>query len=168
MLSMTRNLARQFRAAMRRARLGKISSHRDASIHFAAGPKGLRIREASPGVGIEYRLAGAVNDEESWLPIDLLEAVEGRSNDFVTLESDDKYCVRLSWSDRGVPQLVSRMVEPPKDPLWLELPTEFTPNPPQLWTALRGRHDGRPGTSALRLGYGAAPWLAWPSRCHGR
>lgn len=137
MITITRDLARQFRAAMRKARLGKYASQPDATIHFAADASGLRIRVASPSIGIEYRQADIYSAQVIWLPADVLEDIEGRGSEPVTLESDDKFHVRVSWSDRGVPQLVSRTVEAPKKPTWPELPKDFTPNPTQLWTALR-------------------------------
>lgn len=94
-------------------------------------------RASPPSIGIECRQAGTYSPEEIWLPVELLEVVEGRGGEPVTLEADDRYHVRVSWTDRGVPQLVSRTVEPPKQTTWPELPRDFTPNPAQLWAALR-------------------------------
>lgn len=69
--------------------------------------------------------------QEVWLTIELLEVVESRTSDPVTLEADGSQ-VCVSWTDHGVSQLVSRAVELPKEPVWPELPNDSTANPPQF------------------------------------
>lgn len=150
MITITRRLARQFRAAMRRARLGRTASWPDGFIHFAAGSEGLRIRVASLTLALEYRQSEVFPDQDLWLPVHLLEVVAGRTDDIITLEADDKYHIRARWSDRGIPQLVNQTLEPPQTVTWPELPKSYAANPPQLWSALR---DGVGAAARDRLRY---------------
>lgn len=138
MITITRSLARQFRALLRKARLGKIAGQPDALLSITTGDDGLRLRVAGADVAIEYHRPGSFQSENFLLPVDLLADVEGRSADPVTLELGRRGDVNVSWTDRGVPQLVAQAnCRPPKHLAWPELPSSCTANPPELWQALR-------------------------------
>ena len=138
MITITRSLARKFRSLLRRAGLGKHEGQSDAFVHVVVDSTGLRLRAAGADIALEYRQPGELPAESLVVPVDALAIVEGRTHDTVTIESSGPNRVTISWIDRGVPQMIDRAIPATlKDPTWPELPTTFTANPPELWTALR-------------------------------
>jgi len=138
LITITRSLARKFRALLRRAGLGKHEGQSDAFVHIIADSTGLRLRSAGADIALEYRQPGELPAESLAIPVEALAIVEGRSDDAVTIESSDPNRVTIGWTDRGVPQLLDRTIPAEfKEPTWPELPTTFTANPAELWMALR-------------------------------
>lgn len=138
MITITRNLARLLRTALRRGSLGKAPGQSAALMHFFAGPEGLRIRAADGNAGIEYREDGTRAPQEIWLPVTLLAAAEGRGQEPVTLEVHEPNQVCVGWSDRGVPQSTSHhRVDPTPAMSWPVIPGSWSANPPRQWEALR-------------------------------
>ena len=137
MISIPRSILRTFRAVARRA--GRQSSRAMSKLLVAisAGSDGCRVRAALPEVAIEYRLAGQFEPETILLPIEALNAWEGRGDELVTLEQQPECCVLASWSDRGVPRQVEFRVGLKDTVNFPDPPTMLTPNEPGLWSALR-------------------------------
>ena len=138
MITITRSLARKFRALLRRAGLGKHEGQSDAFVHIVADSTGLRLRAAGADIALEYRQPGELPAESLVIPVETLAIAEGRTEDAVTIESRGPDRVTIGWTDRGVPQMIDRTLPAQlKEPTWPELSTTFTANPPQLWMALR-------------------------------
>ncbi len=137
MITITRSLARQLRALFRRAGIKPLGGN-GPRVQFAAGPDGLRIRSMTLDVAVEYYLAGGQPAEEFSLPLEFLDACEGRRDDPVTLEARSANNVLASWLDGSVPQTreydAQGRVGAPKFP---QLPQEFVNSEPALWQALR-------------------------------
>ena len=85
MITITRKLAQQLRAVFRRCGI-KPSVHSGQRANFSAGPDGLHVRAAVFGVAVDYHIPGELPAEELSLPLDCLDACEGRRDEPVTLE----------------------------------------------------------------------------------
>lgn len=130
-------LARKFRALLRRAGMGKMRGQPETFVQFISGPDGLRLRTVGPGVAIEYRQSDKFDAGGFFLPVSVLETVEGRTNDPVMIDWQEQRAL-IAWTDHGVPRQTECLVEKlPNNIVWPELPTVFTPNPASLWDALR-------------------------------
>jgi hypothetical protein len=138
MVTITRSLARLLRAILRKAGLGKADSQADAFVHIASDSHGLRLRVAGPDIGIEYRQHGAFPTTNFVLPVEVLATIEGRTQEPVVLEPAEPGRIAISFSERGVPQLLDRNIDRTlKQPTWPELPATYTENSAELWPALR-------------------------------
>ncbi len=138
MITITRSLVRQLRAALRKAGLGKSGSQPDAFVHVSTDNDGLRLRVAGPEVVVEYRQPGRFDTAAFVLPVEVLATIEGRTQEPVTLDASDPSQIAISFSEHGVPQLLERTIDrKAKQPAWPELPTTCAENSADLWPALR-------------------------------
>jgi hypothetical protein len=138
MVTITRSLARLLRAVLRKAGLGKSGPQPDAFVYVSADNEGQRLRVAGPEVVVEYRQSGEFASAEFVLPVEVLATIEGRTQEPVVLEPAEPGRIAISFSERGVPQLLDRNIDRTlKQPTWPELPTTYAENSADLWPALR-------------------------------
>ena len=95
------------------------------------------MNAASPDVAIEYRHPDPCDAETIRLPLDALEACEGRDDEPVVIEARSGISASLSWVDRGVPRQSEVEQPQPGTVAFPDTPMTFTPNEPGLWPALR-------------------------------
>jgi len=72
-------------------------------------------------VAIQYHHAGSFVPGIHRLPLEALDAVDGKDHDGVTIEGDGKQRTLLIWADRGVPRQAS--FDAPKPAVFPEVPT---------------------------------------------
>jgi hypothetical protein len=103
MITITRSMARQLRAVLRRAGLTKGRHGNPAALRFNANADGLTLAASRIDVAIEYRHPGQFPVSQFALPMDVLAVVEGRDDGLVTFTpSDTGSTVTVRWTDRGV------------------------------------------------------------------
>jgi len=139
LVTITRSLARQLRAVLRRAGIGKAYGGYRQRALFLADHNTLRIRAMTTGAAIEYQADQHVRAVEALLPLDLLAACEGSRPDPVQLDFSVADKVTASWTDKRVPVVREFATSAPDDtlPPFPPLPETFTSNAPELWPALR-------------------------------
>ena len=137
MIEITRSLARQLRTIFRRAitETGKGRVHIPVLLH--SGPEGLRIRIASSEIAVEYHDPQPRESDVAYIPFDLLNECEGKSDTPVQIEMASETQVLATWNDGHVPQMKHYSI-PSREQLFPDWPDTFTDNPPDLVTAL---HD---------------------------
>ncbi len=136
MITISRRLAQQFRAVVRRA-LGQVRV--GPAIGFIADKEGLTVKSTFGDVAVELRVPGARAAETVWLPFQALEDFEAKKDDPVQLTASDNGQVTAEWRDGNVPQIVQYDSAKPLDAdTFPALPTDFTTNPPEL---LRAMHE---------------------------
>ena len=134
MVTITRRLAHQLRAVLRRAfnqaRTGPV-------VGFIADKEGLTVKSAFGDDAVELRVPGARAEETVWLPFQALEDFEAKKDDPVELTATDNGQVTAQWRDGNVPQIVQYESAKPLDAdKFPALPTDFAANPPGLLQAL--------------------------------
>ncbi len=129
MITLTRALARQLRAILRKSTLAKVPRGLRLPFVLHADHDGLRLRNQQVDVAVEYHHPGACSPEVLALPAGALEDCEGRGDTPVTLESTAPETVQARWDDGGVPQLREYQARIPDGP------PEF-PGLPERWTDL--------------------------------
>ncbi|MCY2987617.1 MAG: hypothetical protein NTY19_07100 [Planctomycetota bacterium] len=139
MITITRLLARQLRAVLRRAGIGKAHGGYGQRALFLANGDTLHIRAMSYIAAVEYQAAYQGGTVEALVPVDLLAACEGTRPDPVELDFSVADKVTASWTDKRVPVLRDFATSTPNDtlPPFPSLPDTFASNDPGLWTALR-------------------------------
>ena len=137
MITLTRAFVRQLHQLLRRSGLCKSLSPAEAFVQLTTSQTELRVRVASTAVAFEYHQAGTFIPQQLIIPVDLLSLIGGSSSEPVHISHGDQKII-VEWTDRGVPQLVERELPDPLPELpSAELPSAFTSNPPELWSALR-------------------------------
>ena len=135
MISISRSLARQFRAVARRAGL---SARHAGSVRLVATPDAFSVYAANQRVAVEYRGGGRFIAADLTVPLQLFADCEGKSSDLVTIRLGEPGHIVATWDEGGVPQhrdyLFADETSIPKLP---PLPTEFASNEPDLLIALR-------------------------------
>ena len=151
MITITRRLAQQFRAVLRRA-FGQVRA--GPAIGFIAGAEGLTVKCMSADAAVELRVPGARAAETLWLPFQALDDFEGKKDDPVELTATDNGRVTAQWRDGNVPQIVQYdSVQPPDADKFPALPTDFATNPPGLLQALHEASEvADPGNSRFAIG----------------
>ena len=134
MITISRRLAQQVRAVLRRAfgqaRTGPV-------VGFIADKEGLTVKSAFGDVAVELRVPGARTADTVWLPFQALEDFEAKKDDPVQLTASDKGQGTAEWRDGKVPQIVQYDLAKPLDAdTFPALPTDFTTNPPGFLQAL--------------------------------
>jgi hypothetical protein len=99
-IEITRALARQFRAALRKAGAGR---NQRPLLEFRSAQGVLRMRAQLPEVAIEYSQRGPADEEALPVPFDALEDCEGRSNSTVTFVRTAQG-VEAAWEDDKIPK----------------------------------------------------------------
>ncbi len=134
MITITRRLAQQFRAVLRRA-LGQVRG--GPVVGFVADKEGLTVKSAFGDIAIELRVPGTRAAETVWLPLSALDDFEGKKDDPVELTATENGQVSAQWRDGNVPQIVEYHSAPPPDAdKFPSLPTDFTVNQPGLLQSL--------------------------------
>src|SRR5258707_760671 len=103
MIEITRLLARQFRAVLRKVTLRNATRHSHPVVTFTADNNGLRVRSIHADVAVEYRQPGAFTPDSLMVWGEGLADFEGRKRELVTLATV-KEGVQARWFDSGVPQ----------------------------------------------------------------
>ena len=135
MISLSRLLARQFRAVARRAGL---SARRGSSVRLVATPGALSVFAANHRVAVECRASGGFIASDLTVPLQLFADCEGKSSDFVTIRSGEPGHIVATWDAGGVPQHRDyACVDEKALPVMPPMPAEFASNDPGLLTALR-------------------------------
>lgn len=135
MISISRLVARQFRAVARRAGLCKVAQPGSGCMRLLATADSLRLQATNGRVAIEYRVAGRFDAADITVPLQLFADCEAKTEASVTIRRNDSDGVTACWEDRGVPQ---QHDYPCHDSL--ELPAfseELATNPSYLLGALR-------------------------------
>lgn len=135
MISLSRSLARQFRAVARRAGLCKVGSPGAACVRLIASADALRLQATNGRVAVEYQTAGRFDADDITVPLQVFADCEAKTENLVTIRRNESAGLVVSWDDRGVPQ--QRDYTPPEA---IEMPAvaqELATNPPNLLAALR-------------------------------
>jgi hypothetical protein len=137
MIVLSRLLARQLRAVLRRCVPAGAGRAPKPLLLLQADEYGLRIQAQQPEVALEFHRTGNYNPENMFLPGEALEDFEGARDVPVLLEKTAADAVVARWDDAGVPQ-VRQYASPNADNLtsWPELPMTFGPAGPDLLSAL--------------------------------
>ena len=136
MLTFSRQLAKQIRAAFRRT-LQISTSQTDQVVWLVGDDSGLRVRAQNERATAEYHLRGAAITESLPVTMEALAACEGtRADEGVSVERNADGMVVLRWTDRSVPQSFqfdAKKIRPDPSPA---LPETWGSNPPRLLSAL--------------------------------
>lgn len=135
MISLSRSLARQFRAVARRAGL---SARRGGSVRLVTTPDAISVFAANHRVAVEYRASGQFIAADVTVPLQLFADCEGKCSDLVTIRPGESGHIVATWDAGGVPQHRDyASVDENALPVLPPVPTEFASNDPGLLTALR-------------------------------
>jgi len=137
MIHITRNLARVFRALVRRAKLHKTYGGFGPNIHLSSSVDGLRIHSQNFDVAITHFTPSPGSEGELWLPINALDDFYGKDDSRVSLASAGKHRASAQWTDRGIPHANDYEFTPPKtvpDPP--ASPTSWASFTPEQWHRL--------------------------------
>ena len=135
MISISRSLARQFRAVARRAGL---SARHAGYVRLVATPDALSVYAANHRVAVEYRDGGRFITADITVPLQLFADCEGKRDDLVTIRLGEPGHIVATWDEGGVPQhrdyLFADAAAIPSLP---PMPSELASNEPHLLVALR-------------------------------
>ena len=135
MISISRSLARRFRAVARRAGLSTRHAH---YVRLVATPEALSLFAANGRVAVEYRDSGRYVAADLTVPLQLFADCEGKSDDLVSLRLGQPGHIVATWDEGRVPQHRDYLVaDAAAIPVLPPTPREFTDNEPQLLFALR-------------------------------
>ncbi len=135
MISISRSLARQFRAVARRAGLSKAGLPGSACVRLIATAEALLMQASNGRVAIEYQKAGRFDAADMTVPLQLFADCEAKNDGFVTIRRNDATGIVASWDDRGVPQQHDYVCyDTPDMPAFSQ---ELATNPPHLLKALQ-------------------------------
>lgn len=138
MIQITRSQAREFRAVVRKAGIGKPITGLGPSVCIASSNDGVRLRSNSHAAAVEYVANGQYADDEFAIPLEALADCEGRSDDPVVFDRQGNEQVVLRWTDKRLPRVAVYSVEPVKPiPTFPVRPETLVENDPDLWYALR-------------------------------
>ena len=151
MVTITRRLAQQFRAVLRRA-LGQVRV--GPAIGFIADREGLTVKCMSADAAIELHVPGARAAETVWLPLSALNDFEGKKDDPVELTATGEKQIAAQWRDGNVPQIVQYdSAQPPDADKFPAPPTDFATNAPGLLQALHEASEVTdPNSSRFAIG----------------
>ncbi len=135
MISISRSLARQFRAVARRA---GVSARHAGYVRLVATPDALSLYAANQRVAVEYRDGGRFITADLTVPLQLFADCEGKRSDPVTIRLGEPGHVVATWDEGGLPQhrdyLFADAAAIPSLP---SMPSELASNEPHLLVALR-------------------------------
>jgi len=136
-IEMSRRLAWQFRAVLRKAvPLGAGRVPRPPLV-LHASEEGLRIRAQQPDVAVEYQHSARLPDETLALPGEALDDFAGARDTVVTLVKVGEDNVQARWEDRGEPQVRDyTAIDLTKLPPFPELPEKLVTLEPDFLQAL--------------------------------
>ena len=135
MISISRSVARQFRAVARRAGLCKVGQTGSACVRLIATSEEIRLQATNGRVAIEYLKAGRFDAADITVPLQLFADCEAKNDGYVTIRRNDSSGIVASWADRGVPQQKDySAADAPEMPVFSQ---ELVQNSPNLLVALR-------------------------------
>ena len=138
MIAISRRLAKQLRAIVRRAMVNR-PNQASPVIVLQTGQAGLRIQVSDPELSFEYREAGSLADERILLPANALDDFQGANDSLVDLQTTPAGASIARWEDSGVPLVAEHVVaEPEKLPAFPAMPETLVPVEPGFLQAL---HD---------------------------
>ncbi len=105
MIQLTRALARQLRAVLRKSVWAAAPRGARPPIMLRAERDELRVCAYDAEVAVEYRQPGRHTPEVLAVSAEVLDECEGRSEASVTLEVVEPNSVQARWEDAGAPQV---------------------------------------------------------------
>src|ERR1700722_17254893 len=102
MIAISRRLAKQLRAVVRRAIVNRANQALPVIV-LQTGQAGLRIQVSDPELSFEYREAGSLADERILLPANALDDFQGANDSLVDLQMTPARGSIARWDDAGVP-----------------------------------------------------------------
>src|SRR5262249_56845916 len=102
---MTRRLARQLRAVLRKAVPQGAGRLPRPPLALHAGPEGLRVRAQQPEVAVEYQQPGPRPADTFALPGEALDDFEAAREAVVRLEKVGEGSIQAKWEDGGLAQV---------------------------------------------------------------
>ena len=103
MIAITRALAQQLRAVLRKSVFARTPKGLRPPVVLHAGRDGLRVRAHNHDMAVEYHRPGSHAADVLALPAEAMEDFAGRSDAEVILEGTGPDVVRARWDDSGVP-----------------------------------------------------------------
>ena len=134
----TRAQIRQFRAVLRRSKIGKQSGGVTPRLTLVSFGDRYVLQAMSDTVAVELSVQAPCPSSRITLPLDVLQVCEGHSEDPVTFRQTANGRISVEWIDQRVPQV--REYDPlPEDDVtsFPGVPKELSSNPQEFWTALR-------------------------------
>jgi hypothetical protein len=129
-IELSRALARQFRAVLRRALADQGLRGSSPVILCQAGESGLSLHTRLGDVAVRYQHAGPRTPGKIAFLASVLAEVEGRTDPPVLLEPLPDGRGRASWSEDGVPRVIEfDQPQPDRAPKLPELPARLSPMP---------------------------------------
>jgi hypothetical protein len=104
-IEITRALARNFRAVLRKVTPLYAGRGPRPAVVLHAGPDGLRLRSGYAQAALEYRLAGPRPEEALVVPAEALDDCASSKDTPVLIEKVSADGVQIRWDDGGVPQV---------------------------------------------------------------
>ena len=126
MITITRDVARRFRAVARRALNISAKNHQPLTIQLTANSATITMRAATASAALEYRHAQPQDPASLAIPFQLLADCENRSDQPVTIEPDADQQIVARWEDSGIPRVVR-----------YEVPAVAVPSPVRVAPTLR-------------------------------
>jgi hypothetical protein len=136
MISISRSLARQFRAVARRAGLNRPGSIGNACMRLIATKDALTLQASNGHAAVEYRRIGQFDAADITVPLQLFADCEAKSEAVVTIRVEEPNRLIAAWTDRGVPQQRDYTI-PATTPEMPAISKDLVTNGPGLLTALR-------------------------------
>lgn len=134
MISISGNWIGQYRAVLRRAGLHK-STPITTVIRCDATPTQLTLSAGDSRVGVDLRIPGTFTPSQVLLPQEAL-AVSGLKRDEQVQFQPGEDQVRVTWTDRGIPQNRSFTVDQNRQPPVFTAPAAWEENEPGFLAAL--------------------------------
>src|SRR5260221_3956347 len=137
MITFSRQVARQFRAALRRSVLLGCSKRFQPAVVFSATADQLTLHSRKDDLVVAYQLAGQFTPNTVVLPLAALEACEGSNTTSVIVTPKPRQHVEVAWYERGVPRAEMYEALPAdKAPPLPALPVKWQMTDAKLLTAL--------------------------------
>lgn len=136
MLTVSRNVLRRFRAVCQRTGIRKSRRAASPVVTLLGTADGYRLQVLTRDFGIEYSAPIASPEISLRLPLEVFDACARRREELVTFNAEADGRVELLWTDRGVPRRAECVQRPPSQDSFPPMPTDFTANGVEMWSAL--------------------------------
>lgn len=134
MITITRSLAKELKAILRRA--FQHTRHSPPVIEFVQLDTSLTVRAHYAGSAVQYQHDEASTPGTLLVPFAVLDDCEGTKREPVTLTPQAEGKLLAEWSDKGIPQLVTYDQLACSEQPFPALPNSLATNPPELVSAL--------------------------------
>jgi hypothetical protein len=133
----TRAQLRQFRAVVRRSKIGRSARFNPQLIIAALGDR-YALQAVYETVTIQLSVTSTCARDRFVLPLEVLQACEGNSDDQVTIRQTANDRISVEWIDQRIPQVLEYDRLPADDiPPFPVLPNELSTNSHTFWSALK-------------------------------